>query len=172
MEVGYTHIYTGSGKGKTTAALGLGLRAVGAGLKVYMVQFMKGSKSSELNSSKNISNFNIFYYGRNEFVSRNKPSKLDINLAQEGLDYVRDIINSERYDVVILDEINVALDFGLLSLDKVIELVKSKPKNLELVLTGRNAPKQLIELADLVTEMKEIKHPFQKGILARKGIDY
>ena len=133
---------------------------------------MKGSKSSELKSIENISNFDIFPYGRNEFVSKENPSKLDINLAQEGFDYVSNIIDSGRYDVVILDEINVALDFGLVSLNKVIKLIKNKPKNLELVLTGRNAPEQLIELADLVTEMKEIKHPFQKGILARKGIDY
>ena len=172
MKTGYTHIYTGNGKGKTTASLGLGLRAVGAGLKVYMAQFMKGSKSSELNSIKDIPNFDIFYYGRNEFVSKENPSKIDIDLAQEGLKDVKNIMYSERYDLVILDEINVALDFNLVPLEDVLDIVKNKPKNLELILIGRYAPKELIDIADVVTEMKEIKHVYQKGILARRGIDY
>ena len=172
LNKGYVQVYTGDGKGKTTAALGLGLRAVGAGLKVYMIQFMKGGISSELKSIANIPSFEILPYGLNTFVSKNNPKTDDLYLAKKGLDYSKEIINSGKYNVVILDEINVAVNFNLVPLDDVLDIVKNKPKNLELILTGRYAPKELIDLADVVTEMKEIKHVYQKGILARKGIDY
>jgi len=172
LEKGLVHVYTGPGKGKTTAALGLGIRAVGAGLKVYMIQFMKGRRYSELDSLRNTPNFTIVQYGRDEFVSKEKPEKIDIDLAQKGFAHAKEIIKSEKYDLVILDEINVAVDFKLIDLKDVLKLIKEKPKKLELVLTGRYANPELVKVADLVTEMLEIKHPYQKGVKARKGIDY
>jgi cob(I)alamin adenosyltransferase len=172
LEKGYIHVYTGNGKGKTTAALGLGLRAVGAGLKVHMIQFMKGRRYSEIDAIKNLSNFTITQYGRDEFVNKQKPEKIDIDLAQKGLTYAKDVIKNGEYDMVILDEINVALDYKLISLDDVLKLIKTKPEKLELVLTGRNAHTEVIKIADLVTEMLEIKHPYQKGVICRKGIDF
>jgi cob(I)alamin adenosyltransferase len=172
LEKGFIHVYTGHGKGKTTAALGLGLRAAGAGLNVYMIQFMKGRRYSELDAVKHLTNFTIVQYGRDEFVSKKKPEQVDIDLAQKGFAQAKKIVKDGKYDLVILDEINVAIDYNLISLDDVLKLIKEKPKKVELVLTGRYAPPELVKSADLVTEMLEIKHPYQDGVLARKGIDY
>jgi cob(I)alamin adenosyltransferase len=172
LEKGYVHVYTGPGKGKTTAALGLGLRAVGAGLKVYMIQFMKGRRYSELDSVENIPNFTISQYGRDEFVSKENPKKIDIDLAQKGFVHAKNIIKNGKYDLVILDEINVAVDYNLIPLKDVIKLINEKPEKLELVLTGRYAHPDIIKSADIVTEMLEIKHPYQEGVNARKGIDF
>ena len=172
MEKGYVHIYTGRGKGKTTAALGLGLRAVGAGFKVYMIQFMKGRRYSEIDSIEQISNFKIVQYGRDEFVSKENPEQVDIDLAQKGFSHAKEILKKGKYDLIILDELNVAIDYNLISLDDVIRLIEEKPKNIELVLTGRYAHPELVKIADVVTEMLEIKHPYQEGIKARKGIDF
>ena len=172
METGYIHVYTGPGKGKTTAALGLGLRAVGAGFKVYMIQFMKGRRYSELDAIANLSNFTVVQHGRDEFVNKDNPEQIDIDLAQEGFAHAKDIIKNKKYDMVILDEINVAIDFNLIDLDDVVKLVEGKPEKLELVLTGRYAHPEIMKIADLVTEMLEIKHPYQQGIKARKGIDF
>jgi cob(I)alamin adenosyltransferase len=172
LEKGFVHVYTGPGKGKTTAALGLGLRAAGAGLNVYMIQFMKGRRYSELDSVEHLSNFTIVQYGRDEFVSKEKPEQVDIDLAQKGFSQAKKIVKDGKYDLVILDEINVAVDYNLISLDDLLNLIKEKPKKVELVLTGRYAPPALVKSADLVTEMLEIKHPYQNGTLARKGIDY
>lgn len=172
MEKGYIHVYTGPGKGKTTAALGLGLRAAGAGLKVHMVQFMKGRRYSELDTIENITNFTISQHGRDEFVSKENPDQIDIDLAQKGFTYAKDIINNGKYDMVILDEINVAIDYNLIILKDVIKLLVEKPEKLELILTGRDAHPEIVKIADLVTEMLEIKHPYQQGITARKGIDF
>ena len=172
LEKGYIHVYTGPGKGKTTAALGLGLRAAGAGLKVYMIQFMKGRRYSELDAAENIPDFTIVQYGRDEFVNKENPAQVDIDLAKEGFAHAQEIIKSEKYDVVILDEINVALDFNLITLEDILKLIEEKPEKLELVLTGRYAHPELSKIADLVTEMLEIKHPYQSGVTARKGIDY
>ncbi|HEC89190.1 MAG: cob(I)yrinic acid a,c-diamide adenosyltransferase [Thermoplasmata archaeon] len=169
---GFIHVYTGPGKGKTTAALGLALRATGANMKIHMVQFMKGRRYSEIDAIENIPNFTISQHGRDEFVSKENPEKIDIDLAREGFNYAKKIIEENRYDVVILDEINVAVDYNLIPLEDVIKLMQDKPEKLELVLTGRYAHPEIIKNADLVTEMLDIKHPFQKGILARKGIDY
>lgn len=169
---GLVHIYTGNGKGKTTAAIGLGVRAVGAGFKVHMIQFMKGRRYSEIDAIEKIPGFTVRQFGRDEFVSKKNPAEIDINFAKDGLDYAREIISSGKYDLVILDEINVALDFNLVPLKEVLKLVNSRPKNLEIVLTGRYAPKELVEIADLVTDVGEVKHPYQKGIEARKGIDW
>ena len=172
MEKGYVHVYTGPGKGKTTAALGLGLRAAGAGFKVHMTQFMKGRRYSELDAIENLPNFTVSQHGRDEFVSKEKPEQIDIDLAQEGFNHVKNIIKNTKYDMVILDEINVAVDYNLISLDDVLKLIEEKPEKLELVLTGRYAHPEIVKIADVVTEMLEIKHPYQQGIEARKGIDY
>ena len=172
LEKGYIHIYTGPGKGKTTSALGLGLRAAGAGFKVHMIQFMKGRRYCELESVENLTNFTIVQYGRDEFVSKEKPEQIDIDLAQEGFNHTQDIVKSGKYDMAILDEINVAIDYHLIPLEKVLKLIEEKPEKLELILTGRYAHPELIKIADVVTEMLEIKHPYQQGVLARKGIDF
>lgn len=172
MTKGYVHVYTGPGKGKTTAALGLGLRANGAGYKVHIVQFMKGRRYNEINAIEKLENFTISQHGRDEFVSKENPEKIDIDLAQKGFLHAKNVINSGKYDMVILDEINVAVDYNLISVKDVIELIEKKPKQLELVLTGRNAHPEFIRIADVVTEMLEIKHPYQQGVLAKEGIDF
>ena len=169
---GFIHVYTGNGKGKTTSAIGLGIRAVGAGLKVYMIQFMKGRRYSELDGLAHVPNFMVVQFGRDEFVSKDKPEQIDIDLAQKGLTHAKEIIQKGTYDLVILDEINVALDYHLISLEDVLLLLKNKPEDTELVLTGRYAHPELIKHADLVSEILEIKHPYQKGIKSRKGIDW
>jgi len=172
LEKRYIHVYTGSGKGKTTAALGLGLRAAGAGFKVHIIQFMKGRRYSELNSVEKLSNFSISQHGRDEFVNKDKPEKIDVDLAQEGFAYAKNLIKSGKYDMIILDEINVAVDFNLINLNELMKVIESKPENLELVLTGRYAHPEIQRIADYVTEMLEIKHPYQHGIEARKGVDF
>ena len=172
LEKGLTHVYTGAGKGKTTAALGLGIRAAGAGLKVYMIQFMKGRRYCELDSIDRIPGFTVVQFGRDDFVSRSNPEQIDIDFAQKGFKHAKETVKSGRYDVVILDEINVAVDYNLISLDDVMRLIEEKPEKVELVLTGRYAHPDLVRIADVVTEMLEIKHPYHDGIFARRGIDY
>ena len=172
MKKGYVHVYTGPGKGKTTAALGLGIRAAGAGMKVHMVQFMKGRRYSEIDTIEKIPNFSISQHGRDEFVSKENPEQVDIDLAQKGFNYSKEIISSGKYDMIILDEINVAVDYNLISIKKLTKLIEEKPEGLELILTGRYAHPEIVRYADLVTEMLEIKHPYQQGIEARKGIDF
>jgi len=172
LEKGFIHVYTGDGKGKTTAAIGLGVRAAGAGLKVYMIQFMKGRRYSELDAIEKIPNFTVVQYGRDEFVSKKNPAKIDIDLAKQGFAHAHEIVKNGKQDIVILDEINVAIDYNLVTLDEVLKLVKEKPKHVEIVLTGRYAQQKLMKVADVVREMLEIKHPYQDGILARKGIDH
>lgn len=172
MHKGLIHVYTGPGKGKTTAALGLGLRAAGAGFNVHMIQFMKGRRYNELNAIEHIPNFTFSQHGRDEFVSKQHPEQIDIEMAQEGLSYAKHLIEEGKYDLIILDEINVAIDFQLIALEEVLKLLEGKPENLELVLTGRYAHPELVKKADLVTEMLEIKHPYQQGVPARKGVDF
>jgi len=172
LEKRYIHVYTGPGKGKTTAALGLGLRAAGAGFKVHMIQFMKGRRYSELNSVEKLSNFTISQHGRDEFVNKDEPEQIDIDLAQEGFAYAKNLIKSGKYDMIILDEINVAVDFNLIDLNELMKVIESKPENLELVLTGRYAHPEIQRIANYVTEMLEIKHPYQHGVEARKGVDF
>ena len=166
------HIYTGNGKGKTTAAIGLGMRAAGHGLDVYMIQFMKGRRYGEINTIEKTPNFTVIQFGRDEFVSKTKPEQIDIDLAQKGLSHAQKIITEGKYDVVILDEINVAIDFGLIKLEDVLKLLTNKPSHVELILTGRYASAELIKYANLVSEICEIKHPYTNGILSRKGIDW
>ena len=172
MKKGYIHVYTGPGKGKTTAAIGLGIRAAGAGMKVHMVQFMKGRRYSEIDTIEKIPNFSITQHGRDEFVSKEKTEQVDIDLAQKGFKYSKEIISSGKYDMIILDEINVAIDYNLIAIEELTKVIEEKPENLELVLTGRYAHPEIVRYADLVTEMLEIKHPYQQGIEARKGIDF
>jgi len=172
-KLGLVQIYTGEGKGKTTAALGLGLRAIGKGYKVYMIQFMKGDIDyGEILSTKNIDGFTIEQFGRADFVDRDNPEEIDIGFARKALERAQEILIGKKCDILILDEVNVALDWKLIKLNDIIQLIKNKPKKIELILTGRYADPKLIELADLVTEMKEIKHPFHHGILARDGIEH
>ena len=165
------HIYTGKGKGKTTAALGLALRASGAGFKVYICQFLKGSDYCELKSLKKIKSVKVEQFGTKCFVGKT-PAAKDKRLAQQGLAAAEKAIRSKTYNMVVLDEINVALKFKLLELDQVLRLLKKTPGKVELVLTGRSAPAELFKLADLVSEVKEVKHYFKKGIKARKGIEF
>ncbi len=169
---GFIHVYTGNGKGKTTAAIGLGVRASGAGLRVLMVQFMKGRRYSELDALQHLRNFTVKQFGRDEFVSKEKPAQVDIDLATKGLAYAKEMIAQNTYDLIILDEINVAVDYHLIRLQDVLDLIQSKPEGLELVLTGRYAAPEVMKHADLVSEILEIKHPYQKGVLSRKGIDW
>jgi cob(I)alamin adenosyltransferase len=170
MEKGYIQVYTGNGKGKTTAALGLSLRAVCAGKKVYFAQFIKGMKYSELDAVKYLKGFSMKQYGRNCFIY-NDPTAEDIRLAGEGLKECAEIVASGKYDIVVLDEINIALFFKLFTVEEVIDMLNKKAEGVEVVLTGRYAPQEIIDKADLVTEMKEIKHYYTKGVQARVGIE-
>jgi len=168
---GYVQVYTGDGKGKTTAALGLALRAVGAGLNVFIGQFAKGMEYSEIKAIRErLPEITIRQYGRDCFIV-NKPTDDDIAIARRGLTEVRDVIQSGKYDVIILDEANIAIHFGLFSIDDLLKIIALKPANLELIITGRKAHPDLIKAADLVTEMLEIKHYYQQGVQARQGIE-
>lgn len=168
---GYVQIYTGNGKGKTTAALGLALRAAGAGLNVFIGQFIKGMHYSELDSLHRYSDLiTIKQFGRDCFI-HNNPSEEDYQLAQKGFNEMKDVINSGKYQLVILDEISIAIIYKLIYVDDVLTLIENKPKHVEIVLTGRNVDPKLMEAANLVTEMTEIKHYFQEGVQARKGIE-
>lgn len=164
-------VYTGNGKGKTTAAFGLALRAAGAGLKVYIAQFTKGSSCSEHKALKKIKNIKLEQFGRVCFI-KNKPKQMDIDLAEKGLRRVKEVITCKNYRVIILDEITIALKFRLICLKDLLDLIRHTPKNIELVLTGRNAPVQIIKVADLVSHIKEVKHYYAKGIKARRGIEF
>lgn len=172
LEKGFVHIYTGNGKGKTTAAIGLGIRATGEGLKVYMIQFMKGRRYSEIDALKNMKNFTVVQFGRDEFVSKENPEQIDIDLARKGFEHAKEIIKNGENDLIILDEINVAVDFKLIPLKDVLKLMNEKPEKVELVLTGRYVHPDMVKQADLVSEILEIKHPYQNGIQSRKGIDW
>jgi len=172
LDRGYVQIYTGNSKGKTTAALGLALRAVGRGLRVCMIQFMKGGGpyGEHLAARRLAPDLEIIPTGRSGWVNRESPDPEDVTLAQDALRLARQKME-EGYDLLILDEICGAIDFGLLSLDDLIPLIDSKPEGVELVLTGRNAHPALIERADLVTEMREVKHYYKAGVPARIGIE-
>jgi len=175
-EKGLTIVYTGNGKGKTTAALGMCIRAAGYKKKIKILQFVKGSwKYGELEGIKLLKDFVDMEQVGEGFVGiidDRKEFSVHKAAAQKGFEYAREIVNSGNYDLVILDELNVAVDLKLVDLDQVLELVRTKPEKLHLVITGRGARQELIEIADLVTEMTEIKHPYQKGILAQRGVDW
>ena len=173
---GVTIVYTGKGKGKTTAALGIALRATGYKKKICMIQFIKGSwHYGEMESSKRLEpEFEMVAIGKGfvGIIDDKSPKEDHQKIAKEAIRISNEKIQSGKYDIVILDEINYAVNLNLISLDDVLDLIKSKPENVDLVLTGNYAKEEVIEAADLVTEMKEIKHPFQKGIKAKEGIDF
>jgi len=169
----YIQVYTGNGKGKTTAALGQALRAAGSGLKTFIVRFMKDFPYGELESIQHLSEWvKVEQYGNDTFVFDHVPPKeSDLRAAKHGLDRAKEAMLGGKYDIVIMDEVCVAIYFGLLKTKDVVVLLEEKPVHVELILTGRYCPPEIIEKADLVTEMKEIKHYYQKGVLARKGIE-
>lgn len=189
--LGLTHIITGDGKGKTTSSLGLALRAVGTGYTVYMIQFLKSGWTGELKGAKYLPNFTMEQYGADAVKERQKaqtklgafgkkdttgrfvfqPDLAEKDAAHLGLEHAKEIIHSGKYDLVILDEINCVLDKKLIPMEEVIQIIKNKGK-VELVLTGRDAPKELYEYADYVSELHLVKNPWQKGIKARRGIEY
>jgi len=193
LERGLVEVYTGNSKGKTTCAMGLALRAVGHGFKVYVIQFMKGSSyTGELYSSQRLyPNLQIVQFGRNcpyasliksgfrkcngcgECFAKSKAQIEDKEIASMAYNHAKDVLTSNEYDIVILDEINNSLNYELITVEQVLDLIKMKPEKVELVMTGRYFPPQeIIDAADLVTEMKQIKHPYEKGIPSRRGIEY
>ena len=173
-------VHTGPGKGKTTAALGLGFRAVGQGLRVLMVQFIKGSwhygeldAAQLLNQALGGERFTITPMGRGFVkIGVEKPDPEDVRLVEQAWDFARQAILAGQHDLVILDEINYAISYHMLDADKVVDALRQKPEMVHVVLTGRNAHRSITEAADLVTEMREVKHPYQKGIVAQRGIEY
>jgi cob(I)alamin adenosyltransferase len=173
---GLTVVYTGKGKGKTTAALGTVIRAVGYGLRVFMLQFIKGSwHYGELDGAKLLAPYFVIERmgkGFYKILDDKLPEEEHRKAALAAADRAIEILRSREYDLVILDEINVAVMTGLLPVEKVLEIIATKPESTHLILTGRGAPQEVIDHADLVTEMREIKHPFQKGKLAQKGLDF
>lgn len=170
---GLVQVYTGTGKGKTTASLGLALRAVGHDLRVYIIQFMKGSTTyGELESARRLApNLTVEQVGQCTFVCRDNPDPVDRRMAEEGFARAREIVLSGDYDLVVLDELNCAVDFGLVPLEELKRLIREKPAHTELVITGRGAHPEIIEMADLVTEMREIKHYYNSGEASRVGIE-
>jgi cob(I)alamin adenosyltransferase len=170
---GYVQVYTGECKGKTTAALGLALRSAGHGLRTHIGQFMKGQDSGELHAIRMIEPYiTIEQYGRPEWMRNDHPwSDLDHLMATRGLEVSRQAMLSGDYDIIVLDEINTACYCQLLSLEAIIDLIAAKPDGVELILTGRYAPRELIAEADLVTEMTQVKHYFHQGVQARDGIE-
>lgn len=169
-EKGYIQVYTGDGKGKTTAAFGLALRAAGAGKRVFIGQFVKGMKYSELDILPKISNITLKQYGRDCFIY-NEPTQEDIDAARAGFFEMAEILRSGEYDMVIMDEANIAIYYKLFTFEELKQALISRADHVEVVVTGRKAPQELIETADLVTEMKEIKHYYTKGVEARTGIE-
>lgn len=167
---GYTQVYTGNGKGKTTAAIGLSVRAAGAGLNILFAQFVKGQFYSEHKALKRFENITIKQFGREGFI-HSRPMQEDIDKAKEGYNFVAKALQGGQYDVVVLDEANIAVFFNLFSEDDLLKLMDLKTDNTELVITGRYATQAVIDRADLVTEMKEIKHYYKKGVIARVGIE-
>jgi cob(I)alamin adenosyltransferase len=173
LSTGYIQIYTGNGKGKTPAAIGQAVRAAGNNLKTYFVQFMKDYPYSEIKSlAANKDFINLVQVGNDDFVlKKNPPSKSEIGVISNGLKRAKIMMLSGEYDIIVLDEICVSLYFGLVNTGDILNFIKVKPEKVELILTGRYCPEELIEHADLVTEMKEIKHYYTKSVSARKGIE-
>jgi len=166
-------VYTGDGKGKTTAALGLALRATGHGWGVLVIQFMKGDPTyGEVVAAKGVRNLTLVQTGLPTFVEKGNPGREDLAEAQRGLTLAREALASRKYRMVILDEVNVAVDYGLLKLDDALALIDACPENVELVFTGRGAKPAVLERADLVSEIREVKHPYRKGFVNRVGIDH
>lgn len=175
---GYIQVYTGNGKGKTTASLGLAMRALGRCWKVLIIMFTKGGNDyGELNSFRNLSpeisqNLTVMQAGLDRIVYSDNKTESDVEEIQKGWELAKKAIQNDEYNLVILDEANIAIDLGLIDIDDVVEVLKNKPEEMEIVLTGRNAHPKLIEIAHLVSEISPIKHYWDTGISARKGIEY
>ncbi|MDI6600810.1 MAG: cob(I)yrinic acid a,c-diamide adenosyltransferase [Thermoanaerobacteraceae bacterium] len=176
MKKGLIQVYTGDGKGKTTAAIGLGVRAVGRGYKVAMIQFLKAMETGELKSLERISgNFKVYRFeGTTKFFweANDEEKEMMRKCERKAFEFAKELCNSGNIDILILDEIMLAMYNKLLTVDEVCEFLKNKPENIEIILTGRYAPQEILDAADLVTEMRLIKHPFEKGIPAREGIEF
>jgi cob(I)alamin adenosyltransferase len=168
---GYVQVYTGAGKGKTTAAFGLALRAAGHGLRTYIGQFMKGQMYGELQALRDHSLIEIEQYGDARCVRRDEVTPEHVAQARRGLERASEQMCSGRFDIVVLDEVNVTVWFGMLTSDEVLVFLEQRPAEVEVILTGRNASEEILARADLVTEMREVKHYFEQGILARDGIE-
>jgi cob(I)alamin adenosyltransferase len=173
MELGLVQVYTGDGKGKTTAAFGLAMRAIGKGLKVFVVQFLKGRKYGELETAGRLSDrLEVVQSGLDTFVKKGQPGEEDLKLAHQGLELARRAIMGGEYDIVILDEVNVAIELGVLKVEEVLPLIDERPGGVELVLTGRYAPDEFCDRADIITEMRNVRHCFDKGVPMREGIEF
>jgi cob(I)alamin adenosyltransferase len=168
---GFVQVYTGDGKGKTTAALGLAFRAAGYGMRTYIGQFMKGQSYGELEAARQLPGITVEQFGRENLVHVQTVTPEDTALARRGLERARQALTGGEYDIVILDEVNVALYFGLLEVEDVLAVIDARPEKVELVLTGRRAPSEIIDRADLVTEMVEVKHYYRQGVGSRDGIE-
>lgn len=171
LSKGYVQIYTGGGKGKTTAALGLALRASGRGMRSYIGQFMKGQQYGELDALRDHACITVEQYGDPRCIRREEVTPEHVAQAQRGLERARAAMLSGVYDIVVLDEVNAAIWFGLLEVEEVLAFLDGKPERVEVILTGRRAPQELIDRADLVTEMCEVKHYYAQGVVAREGIE-
>ncbi len=172
MQKGYVQIYTGDGKGKTTAALGLALRSAGYKRRVFIGQFMKGQYYGELTVLEHIEEIDLEQFGDAGCIRREEVTDVHRQHAERGLARIEEVMASGKYRMIILDEIVVAIWFGLIALDRVLAVVEKRPVDVELILTGRRAPEELLALADLVTEMKEVRHYYQEGVEAREGIEF
>ena len=171
LSKGYVQVYTGDGKGKTTACLGLALRAAGHGMRTYIGQFMKGQHYGELEALRDYPLITVEQYGDVRCIRREEVTPEHVAQARRGLERAREAMLSGQYEIVVLDEVNVAIWFGLLTVQELLAFLDQRPDHVEVVLTGRRAPQELIERADLVTEMREVKHYYQQGVVARKGIE-
>ncbi|MCR4418998.1 MAG: cob(I)yrinic acid a,c-diamide adenosyltransferase [Clostridia bacterium] len=170
---GLVQVYTGEGKGKSTAAFGLALRAWGQGLRVLIVQFMKPGGCGEHRALELFApRLEVRSFGRSGFVGPQGPQEEDLRLAREALEYARQVMLQQQADLIILDEVLVAVRLGVLTVPELLEFLRQKPETVELVLTGRGAPAEIVERADLVTEMREVKHPYRSGVGPRRGIEY
>lgn len=169
---GLIMVFTGDGKGKTTAAVGQAVRALGHGYKVFMIHFMKGRDYGEFLATDKMQNLTLVRAGRDDFVSRDNPDPIDVELAENGFAQAEKAVMSGDYNLVVLDEINVAVDYGLIEESRLLELLKNKPQHVALVLTGRNASPELVKMADTVSEVLAIKHHYETGADCCKGIEY
>lgn len=171
MEKGITTVITGKGKGKTTSALGMALRAAGWNYQVLIIQFMKKGEYGEIKALRKIEGVTVKQFGQKKLINLKKPNEEDQKGARDALGFAQKAVKGKKYDLIILDEINLAYHYQLINKNSVIELIKSKPKNLDLVLTGREAEQELIKLADQVSRIADIKHPFHKGKKGRRGYE-